>query len=285
MPMVRGHHSFDGQFTQIPNMWIRDSRLSYKARGLLAELLSHREGFHVSRERLARSGQDGDRAVRSAIDELEAFGYLKRSQSRTGGNRFGAAIWVTTDPHEANSPSVHFAPADIAPADNEGAKNTRSKKTREKKDLVQPAVERGFEVFWSMYPRRVAKAAALKAFAKAWGDYGEKIIAGVERYATDPNLPPKQFIPHPATWLNEGRWDDEPLPPRVKSKEEQAIDELALARKRRERDMERSRQISEENAEARRNAAPPPVCKHGLTLLRCIKCINEMNNGIGEMHD
>jgi hypothetical protein len=34
------------------------------------------------------------------------------------------------------------------------------------------------------------------------------------RYAADPNLPDKQFIPLPATWLNGDRWDDDPCPPR-----------------------------------------------------------------------
>ena len=35
MPVIRGHHSFDNHFTQIPNHWLRDSRLSFKARGLM----------------------------------------------------------------------------------------------------------------------------------------------------------------------------------------------------------------------------------------------------------
>jgi hypothetical protein len=72
-----------------------------------------------------------------------------------------------------------------------------------------------FDLFWSDYPRKVAKEGARKAFAKAAKIASvETILAGVRRFAADPNLPEKQFIPHPATWLNRGSWDDEPLPDR-----------------------------------------------------------------------
>ena len=42
----------------------------------------------------------------------------------------------------------------------------------------------------------------------------EEILQGVTRFVSDPNRIPT-FTPHPATWLNQGRWSDEPLPPRT----------------------------------------------------------------------
>lgn len=71
----------------------------------------------------------------------------------------------------------------------------------------------GFDRFWSSYPRKVSKAEARKAFARAWRKLPELlaeeiIIGGLERAKaawTDP-----QFIPHAATWLNGERWNDEP---------------------------------------------------------------------------
>ena len=42
----------------------------------------------------------------------------------------------------------------------------------------------------------------------------EEILQGATRFASDPNRVPT-FTPHPATWLNQGRWSDEPLPPRT----------------------------------------------------------------------
>lgn len=73
-----------------------------------------------------------------------------------------------------------------------------------------------FAEFYLAYPRKVGKEAARRAFEKAAkGTNPALIVAGARRFASDPNLPDKQFIPHPASWLNAGRWDDEPLPERT----------------------------------------------------------------------
>lgn len=72
-----------------------------------------------------------------------------------------------------------------------------------------------FDAFWACYPRRVGKQAARRAFAKALKLVTvDELLAGAARFAGDPNLPPAQFIPHPSTWLGDGRWADDPLPPR-----------------------------------------------------------------------
>ena len=73
-----------------------------------------------------------------------------------------------------------------------------------------------FAEFWTAYPRKVGKDAARKSWAKAVKRADpQHIIAAALRFRRDPNLPADRgFIPHPATWLNQGRWDDEPLPER-----------------------------------------------------------------------
>lgn len=68
-----------------------------------------------------------------------------------------------------------------------------------------------FSSFWSLYPRRVAKRAALKAWEKEMrsGTNPEEIIEGLRRQLAHLLAKEAQFIPHPATWLNQGRWEDE----------------------------------------------------------------------------
>lgn len=72
-----------------------------------------------------------------------------------------------------------------------------------------------FEAFWENYPRKAGKQAARKAFAKCIQSGGESdaIIAGAANYRDDPNRV-NEFTAHPATWLNRGSWDDDPLPAR-----------------------------------------------------------------------
>lgn len=65
-----------------------------------------------------------------------------------------------------------------------------------------------FEQFWSAYPRKVGKDAARKAFAGALKRASLEAVAAGLNAATWPEDP--QFIPHPATWLNQGRWADDP---------------------------------------------------------------------------
>jgi hypothetical protein len=89
---------FERNFVQLPNQWVRDSRLSYKARGLLAELTSHESGWKVTIKALATNRHgEGLAGIRDAVQELEHYGYLKRYQVKIGG-RFTADDWELTDP-------------------------------------------------------------------------------------------------------------------------------------------------------------------------------------------
>lgn len=264
MPIIRGEHSFDSHFTQIPNSWLRDRRLSYKARGLLAELLSHSIGFQVSIGRLAAIGVDGKDSIASAIQELENAGYLYREQSRNPNGTLAGNIWITQDPAEkplAENPST----------DNPLYKNTNSKNTETKNRIYAQ-----FENFWREYPRRVGRASALKAFEKlaTSDDLATEIIEGAKKLANDPNLPPMQYVPHPATWLHREGWLDEPYPERQLSREEK------IERDNRERELKAQRQramqeditkqMLEEEQKARAN--PPKRCEHDRVLVLCSIC-------------
>ena len=91
---------------------IRDDRLSYRALGLAVRLLSNAPGFRMTSIDLAQDRPEGRDAVRTALKELEKFGYLRRirTQQRNGH-------WVTTmfiynvpQPTPENPPSVATPP-------------------------------------------------------------------------------------------------------------------------------------------------------------------------------
>jgi hypothetical protein len=76
-----------------------------------------------------------------------------------------------------------------------------------------------FLSFWSVYPSKVAKPRAERAYAKALKRVtAETIVTGAERYANDPNRDPS-FTRHPATWLNDDGWNDGPLPARPRGRD------------------------------------------------------------------
>ena len=74
-------------FTIIDNGYLRDQRLSLKAKGLLTIILSLPEGWDYSAYGLATLCKECKDTVRAILEELERFGYLKRSPLRDG-NRF-----------------------------------------------------------------------------------------------------------------------------------------------------------------------------------------------------
>ena len=78
------------------------------------------------------------------------------------------------------------------------------------KEKILP-LEEGFNKFWAIYPWKVAKAPALKAWAKLCPDSSllEIILSAVEAHKKTKQWQDKQFIPRPLTWLNQKRWEDE----------------------------------------------------------------------------
>ena len=85
-----------------------------------------------------------------------------------------------------------------------------------------------FTAFWDVYPRQTGYGAASDAFAKAIANGADPtvIIQSAAAYAARCQAIRKetQFTPHPATWLNQKRWNDaEEAAPQVRSKVDDAF--------------------------------------------------------------
>ena len=75
-----------------------------------------------------------------------------------------------------------------------------------------PAAD-GFPAFWAAYPRRVGRLKAEQVWRKlkASADLVAIITAAVHQHAASPQWMKDggQYVPHPATWLSQRRWEDE----------------------------------------------------------------------------
>lgn len=92
---------FERDYTQIPNEWLRDQRLSRGARGLLGELMSHDAGWTISIKQLVGSGPEGRYAIDTLVDELKSHGYLELIRFRGAHGRIEGVIWQICDPADA----------------------------------------------------------------------------------------------------------------------------------------------------------------------------------------
>jgi hypothetical protein len=136
MPLIRGHHSFDDHFTQIPNAWLRDQRISLGAIGLLAQLLSHNPGWQISQENLGRANGIGRDGVRTLINELIAAGYLNKSEERqrNDSGQLAGYVYTTKDPEAVEPTQVEpmlAEPTQVEPL---------HKKNIEKKNIVKNTI-------------------------------------------------------------------------------------------------------------------------------------------------
>lgn len=141
-------------YSQIPNNVIRDKNISYKARGILILLLSHKDGWKTFMDTLCDefSTVDGRTSVESGIKELKQFGYFDKKVFLDKNKRVcGGFIAYTDTPfnfnlesHEkvavenewtiANHPSkkkdnVENPETDIPVVDNEQQRILSNKKT------------------------------------------------------------------------------------------------------------------------------------------------------------
>jgi hypothetical protein len=114
-------------FVKVRNSWVRDDRLSRRARGLLAELLSHVDGWSTSVEDLVRKGPEGRDAIHTALRELREAGYLRVQQGRGDRARLGAVEYVI------ESPPTAFQEAVDQEALHPETENPRAKKTSHQK--------------------------------------------------------------------------------------------------------------------------------------------------------
>jgi len=80
-------------------------------------------------------------------------------------------------------------------------------KVKESKDIYTS----NFLKFWTTYPKKVGKGAAFKAYQKIKQPRPSlsTIIQSVESHQKTDQWKNAQFIPNPATWINERRWEDE----------------------------------------------------------------------------
>ncbi|NJP46092.1 hypothetical protein HCN08_22180 [Streptomyces sp. PRB2-1] len=93
-------------FTVMPNTALQDRRLSYTARGLLADLLSRPDGWREDLRRMADSSPQGRMAVAKALRELTAFGYYRVDRVRQADGT------IVSQAHVYDTP---YASAQVAP--------------------------------------------------------------------------------------------------------------------------------------------------------------------------
>lgn len=266
----------------------RHSQSTGRARLVLLAIADHQGeiGAWPSIATLARMVNASERSVQRDIQELIALDELivEWRQAPSRGIHKSNLYWVnlpevTKPSHEVTNEvdevtdSTHEVTESLDEVTPVGVLNL----IRTIKEPLLEYPQNKFEEFWNLYPRKVGKQEAAKAFEKAIKSVPFiQILVGVQRLAADPNKPEMTFLPYPATWLNRGGWSDAPYPERKKTAEELAEIAREKSQRQREVEMKYTQELLAESQKSRENAAKEiPRCEHGNTIARCIRCLNQ----------
>jgi len=94
---IKRRTKFDKEFTPLPNFLLRDPRISHRASGLLGYCLSLPEDWTFRISWLIKKRKEKRDALRRALLELQAAGYLTVIQNRKADGTYDGLIWEFND--------------------------------------------------------------------------------------------------------------------------------------------------------------------------------------------
>ncbi len=194
-------------FAQIANSALRDKRLSFKARGVLALVLSNVGDWEASLDWLLRqSDNDGRHSIQQALNELTALGYREVSKTLINGKIRTIVEWRHEPDVLISRPTENPTVGKSDRRETGASYRTPSLEhhIKEQQDISD------FEEFWSVYPKKVAKAKSLHCWRKARKTTESDVLINAAKSYRDDSKRDADFTLNPTTWLNQERWLDEP---------------------------------------------------------------------------
>ena len=245
MPILRIQKR-ENPYAQIDKAALEDNRLSWRARGILAYLLSKPDNWHIHVFDIVNHGPEGRDAVQHALKELEQFGYARLETLRNERGHVIGKEWfiteqptngfsgdrlsptngitdvgknrLTVNPHYSNNDNSSNNDLSLSVeserAPRKGGKKTTKPAQPAQRDAGGP--DYTFADFWNDYGHKVgSKPKTEKAFAKLTAADRDAIRATLEIYkretvTKDAQRGARDFRPmrqHPLTYLNGRMWE------------------------------------------------------------------------------
>lgn len=196
-------------FTVIDNTVFYDYDLSFKAKGLLCQMLSLPDGWQFSIEGLTKLSNDGKSAVTSALNELQEKGYFYRKQLKNEG-KFTGVEYIVSETPLSEKPMTENPMTENPISENPPQLNTNTLST---KPLKTKEIYTEFEKLWELYPKKQGKDKAYKSYEKARksGTTYDDVYRGILAYrefleAMETDM---QFVKMGSTFFSQKAWEDD----------------------------------------------------------------------------
>jgi hypothetical protein len=187
---------------------LNQSRATGRAKLVLLGIANHLgdHGAWPSISTLARYANASERSVKRDIQELVQLGELKvELQNAPTKHQYKTNLyWITISSGVTDSAS---GVTDwVSRGDSSGKSGVTPVGTQNIiRTIREPSLETssyGFDKFWELYPKRIAKADALKAWNKATKKKAADELIALTKAYSESKLPDMTYIPYPASWLN-----------------------------------------------------------------------------------
>jgi len=177
-------------------------------------------------QRIAKLMNCSPGTARKGIAALEQAGLIKREihQSRITGWR--ATVYTLLETRRPEAPQPEKEAAEFVPPGSNSDQRLdqtltlglgqilTTNKTQQRNKTQSNNTERygsGFTAFWTAYPRKIARQKAWQAWKKIRA--GPELVAAILRSIAEHKQTEQwqqvRLIPHPATFLNQRRWEDD----------------------------------------------------------------------------
>lgn len=196
---------------------------------LMLLIADHRTGVWWGSAKALAAYNFARSTARNSLQRLESKGYIKRFPTPGVHSNYPILLnkyAITDGQHkgqllDAQHTTSYQSPAYVGQQKGEHLgqqvgqhpapiQEERIKK-KEKRKNTHPSGSLAFDDFWNAYPRKVGKPSAQKAWKKIPPRTRyDNLMAGLERWKQTDQWQTETLIPHPATFLNDRRWENTP---------------------------------------------------------------------------
>jgi hypothetical protein len=206
-------------FTQVPNLLINDSRISFRAKGIWTLIESKPDGWIFREVNLITCSTEGRDAFRAAAKELIEFGWLKRFQERNSQGHFVTIYELMYEPLTENPSAVK--PSTVHPSTENQASYKDGESKKEEQSPLPPAGPRGgvwdddsqFMELLSAYALLNPDRADARKAWDVWVAKGLKpsfglIMRALNAYSQRPSWKKedRRYVPALSKWLGDEEW-------------------------------------------------------------------------------
>lgn len=205
-------------FAILPAAVRYDTRLKPMERILYSEItaLADQTGYcYASNRYFIELYGAGERTVQGWIKNLADCGYITVEVFGGAGQgrceRRMTPLFGLRDVRQTPAENCGDTPAENCAPPPQKTAGKQYKNNNTSNNNTTRACARGFDRFWAAYPRKVGKGAAERSFERIRPDSAllDGMLRAIETQRQSDTWQ-RGYIPNPATWLNQRRWEDEP---------------------------------------------------------------------------